>query len=77
VVINGCCSDWRNVCAGVPQGSILGPLLFKIYINDIVADINSSIKLFADDTSLYMIVDNPVDAAETLNTDLRGPRIDP
>jgi hypothetical protein len=48
--------------------SILGPLFFKIYINDIVADINSSIKLFADDISLYMIVDDPVDAAETLNS---------
>jgi hypothetical protein len=70
VVINDCCSDWRNVCAGAPQSSILGPLFFPIYINDIVADIHSSIKLFADDTSLYMIVDDPVDAAETLNTDL-------
>ena len=48
----------------------MGPLFFIIYINDIVADINSSIKLFQDDTSLYMIVDDPVDAAETLNTDL-------
>jgi hypothetical protein len=43
---------------------------FFIYINDIVADINGSIKLFADDTSLYMIVDDPVDAADSLNTDL-------
>ena len=68
--INGCCSDWRNVCAGVPQGSILDPLFFNIYINGIVADINSSIKLFADDTSLYLIVDDPANAAETLNTDL-------
>jgi hypothetical protein len=54
----------------IRESSILGPLFFPIYINDIVADINSSIKLFADDTSLYMIVDDPVDAAETLNTDL-------
>ena len=43
---------------------------FFIYINDIVADINGSIKLFADDTSLYKIVDDPVDAADSLNTDL-------
>ena len=70
VVINGCCSDWPNVCGGVHQGSIMGPLFFKMYINDIVADINSSIKLFADAIGLYMIVDDPVDAAETLNTDL-------
>ena len=40
-------------------------IFFIIYINDIVADINSSIKLFADDTNLYIIVDDPVDAAET------------
>ena len=48
----------------------IGPLLFLIYINDIVEDIDSTIKLFADDTSLYIIVDEPVHAAHTLNSDL-------
>ena len=57
VVIPGASSNWSSVQAGVPQGSILGPLLFLLYINDIVEDIQSSIRLFADDTSLYIIVD--------------------
>ena len=63
-------SDWTFVRAGVPQGSVLGPLLFLLYINDIVNDIGANIRLFADDTSLFIIVDDPVTAAECLNADL-------
>ena len=70
VVLSGTNSDWTSVNSGVPQGSIFGPLLFLLYINDIVEDIDSSIRLFADDTSLYIIVDNPVEAANQLNSDL-------
>ena len=70
VVLPNVTSDWTVIRAGVPQGSILGPLLFLLYINDIVNDIGSNIRLFADDTSLFIIIDNPVTAAEYLNSDL-------
>ena len=70
VVLPGVTSDWASIRAGVPQGSILGPLLFLLYINDIVADNVSNIRLFADDTSLFIIVENPVLSADCLNRDL-------
>ena len=70
VILPAVQSKWNYVRAGVPQGSILGPLLFLLYINDIVKDIGSNIRLFADDTSVYIIIDDPVAAAELLNLDL-------
>ena len=51
IVLNGVTSDWASVLAGVPQGSILGPLLFLTSINDIVNGVTSSIRLFAGDIS--------------------------
>ena len=70
VVIPGASSNWNFIYAGVPQGSILGPLLFLLYINDIVKNMGSNIRLFADDTSFFIIVENPISAAQLLNSDL-------
>ena len=56
VVLNGQNSSWADIKAGVPQGSILGPLFFLLYINDLTENLDSNPKLFAEDTSLFSIV---------------------
>ena len=53
VVVNGVKSDWAPVASGVPQGTVLGPLLFFLHINDIMSDIESEIRLFADTCVCY------------------------
>ena len=70
VVLPEVSSDWCFIKAGVPQGSIIRLLLFLVFINDIVEEINSSIRLFADDTSRYIIVNGPLDSAIKFNADL-------
>ena len=69
-MLNGQHSSWADVKVGVPQGSILGPLLFLIYINDLPNGLNSNVTLFADDTSLFSVVHNITDSANLLNSDL-------
>jgi len=53
VGINGSFLSWADVLSGVPQGSILGPILFLIYVNDIADLMSNSIRLFADDTKIW------------------------
>ena len=71
VVLNGQHSSWSDVVAGVPQGSILGQLLFLIYINDLSDGLQSNPKLFADDTSLFSTVHDITETTNELNMNLR------
>ena len=56
VVLNGTESNWKSLEAGVPQGSVLGPLLFLVYINDLTDNISCDMRLFADDSSVFTCV---------------------
>ena len=64
VVVDGECSSESNVKSGVPQGTVLGPLMFILYINDIANNTGSSIRLFADDCVLYRVIRGAADAAQ-------------
>ena len=69
VSVNGALSDITDVTSGVPQGSVLGPILFLLYINDINENIQSSIRLFADDSIIYRKINSNIDH-QILQTDL-------
>jgi len=56
VVLNRIASHWSDVTSGVPQGSVLGSLLFVLYINDIADVIQSDLGIFADDTKIFSII---------------------
>ena len=56
VVLNESYSNWTPVTSGIPQGSVLGPILFTIYINDLPDTLINTTKLFADDTKIYSVI---------------------
>jgi len=68
-VLNGSVSNQANVTGGVPQGLVLGPLLFILYVNDISDGIQSMLEMFADDSKLYRIIKTPHDV-DILQEDL-------
>ena len=70
VILNVCSAEYATIESGVPQGSVLGPLLFLIYFNDLEKNVKSNVKFFADDTMLFSIVNDPVISANDLDRDL-------
>ena len=69
VSLNGINSEWANVTSGIPQGSVLGLILFGSYINDLPENIISNVHIFADDTKVFKMISSP-DVQHTLQDDL-------
>ena len=72
VVVRGSCSEWSSVTSGIPQGTILGPLLFLLYINDLSERVSSTVKLYADDTKIYRKILDPIIDYQLLQADLNN-----
>ena len=70
VIINGSKSSWSPVMSGIPQGSVLGPILFVCYVNDMPEVVDSPVHMFADDTKIYIQITTQSDQ-EILQTDLK------
>ena len=71
VSINGNMSNWTGVSSGIPQGSVLGPILFVIFINDLPDAVSSVTRIFADDTKMYGRATTDADRAK-LQDDIEG-----
>ena len=69
VIVEGEISNWKPVLSGIPQGSVLAPILFLIFINDLDDDLSSKVLKFADDTNMFRTINTDADKA-TLQDDL-------
>ena len=71
MVVNGALSSWRQVTSGIPQGSVLGPILFIIFVNDMPEQVQSYIRMFTDDTKIFAATQTEEDC-ESLQEDIRS-----
>ena len=72
VTVKGAVSSWRPVSRGVPQGSVLGPLLFCVFVNDLPENVGTSVSLYADDTTLYHSCKDYSELENTLESSLEN-----